>query len=639
MRVNFRVAFIAGLFSSALSFSAAAQLLYSPHLHDPGTMRKEGSNYFIFGDGRGIRGITSTNLRDWSATSVVFPSGPPAWTTNAVPGGKPNYFWAPDTAYFNGLWHMYYAYSQWGKLNSVIGVATSPSLASPVWTDQGKVVQSNPSATSGTDTTAYNCIDPSICVAADGTVWMSFGSYFSGILVTQIDPATGLRLNTNSLVATQVANNAAGGEGGSTEEASCIYQYNGYWYLFVNWGRCCSGVNSTYNIRVGRGASPTGPYYDKNGVDLKNGGGTMFLESFARYIGPGHAAIMQDDSGTNWFTYHFYDGLGRGAPTVGMNQLYWSTDGWPVLTNEWSAFYPLSADANDNDGLYNGTLQGNAGFTNDPARGKVLYLDGVTNYVSLPLSVGNASTFAAWVNWRGGAARQRILDFGSDATHYFFLTPVANSGAMRFAITTSGPDGEQQINAPRALPTNSWHHIAVTLDGTVGILYLDGAPAATNSLLTIRPWQTLPHNNNLGKSRFAGDPFFAGEISSFRIFGRALSAVEINNLFQSASSVAHRYRFNTNPPAASTMTNSMNLPINSNNSCAFCQLVYPRLNMGASHLLAATLAASRRNSWVLINTGLSARCLCQNTVFQPLQPLPVSQNIVLFVVKNRFFVC
>ncbi len=518
-------------------------------LHDPGTMIKNNGSYFIYGDGQGISGITSTDLRNWSAASTVFPpANPPAWTTNAVPGFT-GYFWAPDNAYFNGRYNLYYACSQWGTINSAIGLVTTPSLTSPVWTDQGKVIESNYPATTNTDTTAYNCIDPSILVDTNGTVWMSFGSYSSGILVMQLDPATGKRLNTNSLTTYLVANNAPGGGWGSSEEGSCLYQHGGYYYLFVNFGGCCDGVDSTYNIRVGRSSAVTGPYLDRNGNSMLTGGGTMFLESTARFIGPGHAAIM-NDNGTNWFTYHFYDGLNSGAATVGLLQLYWTADGWPTLTNDWSAFYPLAADAHEHRGLYNGTLQNNASFTNDPARGNVLYLDGATNYVSLPLSVGNASTFSAWVNWRGGAAWQRIFDFGANTSQYFFLTPAANTGVMRFAITTNGNTAEQQINAPFPLPANSWHHVAVTLDGARGILYLDGAPLATNNALTIRPWQTLPQNNNLGKSQFASDPLFAGEISSFRIFGRALSAAEISDIFSANAALAHRYSFSSNAPVA-----------------------------------------------------------------------------------------
>jgi arabinan endo-1,5-alpha-L-arabinosidase len=517
----------------------------SPYLHDPGTMRKEAGSYFIFGDGTGIPGITSTDLRNWSSTTAVFPNGPPSWTTNSVPGGTPNYFWAPDTAYFNGLWHMYYAYSQWGTIDSVIGLATSPSLTNAVWTDQGKVVKSYDPATSDTDTTAYNCIDPSIYVAANGTVWLSYGSYSSGILVAQINPTNGMRLNASS-VGTQVANNAVGGGWGSSEEGSCIYQHGGYWYLFANWGGCCDVTYSTYNIRVGRSTSPTGPYYDRNGVDLNDSGGTMFLESTARYIGPGHAAIC-DDNGTNWFTYHFYDGLANGYPTVGCDQLYWSADGWPLMTNDWSAFYPLATDANETSATYDGSLEGTAGFTNDPVRGSVLNLDGVSGYVSLPLSVGNCSTVSAWVKWNGEVAWQRIFDFGNDTSDYFFLTPLSASGNMRCAINVGGA-GEQQLNAPSALPMNSWHHVAVTLDGTTstGILYLDGQPVATNTSVTYRPWETTPHTNNIGKSQFPADPYFSGEISSFRIFGRALSAGEISNIYSANPLLAHRYSFNTN---------------------------------------------------------------------------------------------
>ena len=174
----------------------------------------------------------------------------------------------------------------------------------------------------------------------------------------------------------------------------------------------------------------------------------------------------------------------------------------------------------------------------------MLKFDGVTNWVSLPLSVGNASTFAAWVKWNGGADWQRIFDFGASTTDYFFLTPRADGGAMRFAITTNGT--EQQINAPAALPTNSWCHVAVTLDGTKGLLYLNGNPVGTNTALVTRPWQTLARSNYLGKSQFSADPLFSGEISSFRIFGRALSGSEIKDLAWAHPALAHRYSFNTN---------------------------------------------------------------------------------------------
>jgi Glycosyl hydrolases family 43/Concanavalin A-like lectin/glucanases superfamily len=513
-------------------------------LHDPGTIIKDGGFYFEFGDGQGIDAIYSPDLRNWNYSYPVFPGNPPAWTTNAVPGFT-GYFWAPDEAYFNGRYNIYYACSDWGTINSAIGLVTTPSLVAPTWTDRGKVIQSNPvgQTTTNTDLTAYNCIDPSIMVDTNGTVWMSFGSYSDGILLMQLDPATGKRISPNSPIY-RVSNNGPAFFS-NTEEGSCLYQHGGYYYLFVNFGGCCAGINSTYNIRVGRSTLVTGPYYDRAGVNMTNGGGTMFLESSGRFIGPGHAAIL-NDNGANWFTYHYYDGNDGGAATLGIGRLTWSADGWPVLTNDWSAFYPFNVDAGDASGLYDGTLENGAAITNDPGFGNVLSLDGISQYVLLPIPVANASTFAAWVKWNGGAAWQRLFDFGTDTTNYFFLTPRSSAGTMRFAITTGGNGAEQQINAPFALPTNSWCHVAVTLDGSKGLLYLNGVPVATNNNLTLRPWQTLAKTNYIGHSQFSADPLFGGEIGSFRIFGRALNGAEIKDLAYAPPALAHRYSFSSN---------------------------------------------------------------------------------------------
>ncbi len=504
------------------------------YVHDPSRLIKDGAFYYNFGDGQGINVSFTSDLRDWNYASPVFPGSPPAWTTNAVPGFT-GYFWAPDIVYLNGQYYLYYAASIWGTITSAIGLATSPSLTAPVWTDQGAVVQYEAGV-------SYNCIDPSILVDTNGAMWMSFGSYSDGIYVMQLNPATGKRITPNSPL-TKIADSSTNFFSNGTE-ASFLYQTNGYYYLFLNWGGCCSGIGSTYNIRVGRGTSVTGPYLYQNGNSMLGGGGTIFLESSARFIGPGQAGIL-NDNGTNWFTYHYYDGNNSGTATLGAGRL-WSAGGWPVFTNDWSAFYPFSVDAREHLGLYNGTLENGAVITSDPGLGNVLSLDGVSQYALLPDPVANASTFATWVKWNGGATWQRIFDFGAGTSAYLFLTPRASSGHMRFAITTSGNGAEQTIEAPAALPTNSWCHVAVTLDGSKGLLYLNGIPVATNNNLTIRPWQTLARTNYIGHSQFPADPLFGGEMSSFRIFGRALSGAEIQDLAYAQPPLAHRYSFTSN---------------------------------------------------------------------------------------------
>ncbi len=503
--------------------------------HDPSRMIKDGTNYFIYRTSQGIMGKRSSDLRNWTYSGQVFPGAPPPWTTNAVKGFTGN-FWAPDIIFRNGQYYLYYAISTFGTSGSAIGLATSPSLVLPTWTDQGMVIQSSPGASQ------YNAIDPCPLQDTDGTLWLVFGSYFGGIYITQLDPTSGKPINAANY--TRISYNGTGAAN-SSEEGSFLYQRGGYYYLFVNWGVCCEGISSTYNIRVGRSTTVTGPYVDRSGKSLSSGGGTVLLESTARFIGPGQTGIM-DDNGTNWFTYHYYDGNNLGNATLGLTQLNWSDDDWPILTNDWSAFYPFNSDAHEHLGLYNGLLKNGATITNDSSRGNVLSLDGVSQYALLPDSVANCSTIAAWVKWYGGANWQRVFDFGTNSVHYFFLTPCASNGKMRFGITVNGNTSEQDIDAPAAMPTNSWCHVAVSLDGSKGVLYLNGNPVGTNLNLTIRPWQTLSRSNYLGKSQFGVDPFFAGEIGSFRVFGRPLSGAEIKDIAYAHPALAHRYSFTTN---------------------------------------------------------------------------------------------
>jgi autotransporter-associated beta strand protein len=291
--------------------------------HDPSTLIHEGNEYFYYADGQGINARTSFDMEHWSAGPPVF-STTPSWLATAVPGFT-GYFWAPDVSYFGGQYHLYYAASTFGSQVSAIGMATNPTLnpndlANYKWTDQGSVIQSNSSV-------PYNAIDPSILQDTNGSLWMSFGSYFSGIYLSQLDP------NTGKPISSAVQQIAASSQvpGKSAIEASYLYHTDGYYYLFVNYGMCCMGVNSTYNVRVGRATSVNGPYLDQGGVDMRNAGGTLFLSTNGKYIGPGQVGIMQQ--GNNfWMSYHYYDGTNNGAATYAIQQLYWTDLGWPSLT-------------------------------------------------------------------------------------------------------------------------------------------------------------------------------------------------------------------------------------------------------------------------------------------------------------------
>ncbi len=284
--------------------------------HDPSTILKENGRYYVFSTGRGIPTKSSPDLIRWINGPAVFTSLP-AWTTNAVPGYR-GHTWAPDVLRADGLYRLYYSVSTFGKQVSAIGLTTSPTLdpASPDhrWTDRGPVLQS-------TNGSPFNAIDPAVTVDADGKHWLAFGSFWKGLYLVQLDPKTGLRLDANSPVHRLAWNDAI--------EAPTLTQHGGFHYLFVNWGRCCRGTNSTYEVRVGRSRAITGPYLDRDGRDLVDGGGSPFLETTGRFIGPGHLGLLSE-GGTNWFSYHYYDANTNGRSGLALGQLEWSEAGWPV---------------------------------------------------------------------------------------------------------------------------------------------------------------------------------------------------------------------------------------------------------------------------------------------------------------------
>ena len=194
------------------------------------------------------------------------------------------------------------------------------------------------------------------------------------------------------------------------------------------------------------------------------------------------------------------------------------------------ARYDFNGDAQDSNGSGNdGMVVGAPAFTVGHNGGKAIGLDGQRNYVQLPASVGSSAdfSFAAWVNWKGGANYQRIFDLGDGDTRYLFLTPSSEDKTLRFAITTGGYTAEQRLET-RPLTPGTWTHVAVTLSGTTGKLYVNGTLAATNQM-TLNPALVKAKYNYLGKSQFP-DPLFAGQLQDVSFAGRALTAAEVAGL-------------------------------------------------------------------------------------------------------------
>ena len=293
------------------------------NVHDP-TVIREADTFYLFSTRAGISVRCSKDLVRWTLCGDVF-GHLPQWAVEDVPGVRG--LWAPDISYFNGRYHLYYSASTFGSNRSGIGLATNqtldPSSEKYGWRDQGKVVGSSPSDD-------WNAIDPNIVLDEAGQPWLSFGSFWGGLKLRRIDPATG-KLSAQDETLYPLASRPRSKELPGAIEAPAIVRKNGYYYLFVSFDFCCRGAKSTYHVRVGRARRVTGPYSDRDGKPMTEGGGTLVVEGGGRWAGPGHCAVLQTVDGEK-LVYHAYDAEWRGTPTLRISNLFWDAEGWPTIT-------------------------------------------------------------------------------------------------------------------------------------------------------------------------------------------------------------------------------------------------------------------------------------------------------------------
>ena len=316
-RLTCLIVLLAFIGAGAPSSDAAVDQGYNS-VHDP-SMIKQGRTYYVFSTGGGLTITSSTNLITWQYVGTVFDSIP-TWVSDAV--GPLTDLWAPDISYWRGLYHLYYAGSQFGTNTSVIGLATNltldPSSPRYHWTDRGLVLASNTSDD-------WNAIDPNLTIDTKGVPWLAFGSFWTGIKMRRIDPAIGKPAKQDKTLyslAYRPDSNAI--------EAPFVIYRKPYYYLFASFDFCCRGADSTYNIRVGRSGHIVGPYSDRAGRPMSDGGGTLILAGRGRYRGPGGESVV-NDGGRFLLVHHFYDADNNGISLLQINPLSWSKDGWPKV--------------------------------------------------------------------------------------------------------------------------------------------------------------------------------------------------------------------------------------------------------------------------------------------------------------------
>ena len=300
-------------------------------VHDP-VMASERGTYYLLSTGHGLQWATSTDRKTWIVQSTPFIEQIPQWTRDSVPGFN-GHVWAPDIIRWHDRWLLAYSCSTFGKNTSAIGLMTADRLNGQ-WKDEGCLVASREGRNN------WNAIDPAFVIGEDDELWLAWGSFWDGIQMARLDATMHLATKPVTIARRMALRDTTKAEPNPTSrfagrnaiEAPFILKHGGWYYLFVSWDYCCRGAQSNYRVAVGRSKKVDGPYLDRAGKPMTEGGGTLFLEGDKReFEAAGHSAAYDLPSGETLFICHGYSTSMGGASILIQRPIHWTADGWPQL--------------------------------------------------------------------------------------------------------------------------------------------------------------------------------------------------------------------------------------------------------------------------------------------------------------------
>lgn len=340
--------------------SATKTSQWGPYnVHDPSVI-KDGEYYYCYNTdvafGTDIRpGIQirrSKDLIEWQFYGWVF-EGLPAQGAAFIRqrGGTPfNSLWAPYIMKVGNEFRLYYSLSSPDPTPrlSVIGLATAPTPVGP-WTEKGLAVTSL-----NDNSRQTNAIDPTVIIDQQGQHWMYYGSAWDGIYMLKLNPTTGLADNAGDK-GRRIANRGfTGGKyNGNIEGPDIIYNPTlRKYFLFIAY----DWLSTKYNVRVGRSDSPEGPFLDYNGKDINTDiDHTPMILAPYKFMGHGgwqgvaHCGVFNDGNGQFYMAHQGRPGVNFYYMNLHVRKIYWTSDGWPVVSPERYAATDLSTPLSINE--------------------------------------------------------------------------------------------------------------------------------------------------------------------------------------------------------------------------------------------------------------------------------------------------
>ena len=382
--------------------------------HDPSIARFE-DGYALMSTNNKLYLWTSEDAYNWRGHSSTM-SRVPQWAYAYAPEAED--IWAPDVFYMNGEYRVYYCVSEFGGRNSAIGYQSTTSIMPGSdgygWTDHGHVFHTK----QGTD--SYNAIDADVVKDTEGNYWMAFGSFGLGIQLIKLDAKTGLQASDDQNVYNIARRTSEASEG--AEEGPSLIEHNGQYFLFTAWDKCCLQGDdiekTTYKTAYGRADDVTGPYKDRAGYNMKNGGGTILMERYGRYVGPGGGEAFQDLNRIR-FVHHYYDLKGNKYNHIHIRDVVFTDDNWVEMGQPFLGRY-LSAEVEH--GALTRAVSGDLviSYSETASNGEYLaYVNTAGSKIHLPMNIMQAGNYLLRYRYANGgdaAATHKVTVNGKSQT-------------------------------------------------------------------------------------------------------------------------------------------------------------------------------------------------------------------------------
>lgn len=201
-----------------------------------------------------------------------------------------------------------------------------------------------------------------------------------------------------------------------------------------------------------------------------------------------------------------------------------------------SEFMAVDETLNELDGVLNGSVLpvGVPGIIDG-----ALQLEGLQKqYVQLPdnLLVGkSAVSISSWIRLAKAVAWDRLFDFNSDESNWFYFSPTgwntaANTVGTRCAARTPSALAPE-IMLTETVSINAWHHVAIVFAKPYLRYYLDGTLKAQVDNVSFATSDLAATDHNwIGRSVYPADPYLTGLVDDFRIYTGALTQEEVTEL-------------------------------------------------------------------------------------------------------------